>query len=200
MPDNKNHYIKPELAITLHGLFLERVKRTPDAVAYRYFDIHLEAWFSLTWQQTLEQVARWQAALLQENLAAGDRVGIMLRNCPQWVMFEQAAMSLGLVVVPLYVVDRPDNIAYIINDAQVKVFLLETDEQWQELRTVIGSLVVFSVLSALKMLTEMESSGCGAPMIGFHRRQRYNPSVINARAKSWPQLCTPPAPPANPRG
>ncbi len=140
MPDNINHYIKPEEAVTLHGLFIERVKRTPEAIAYRYFDTHREAWLSLTWGQMHEQVARWQAALLQEKLAAGDCVAIMLRNCPQWVMFEQAAMSLGLVVVPLYVVDRPDNITYIVNDAQVKVLLFETDEQWQNLRTGIGQM------------------------------------------------------------
>ena len=140
MPDNKDQIIKPEQTVTLYGLFLERVKRTPDAVAYRYFDTHQDVWLALTWAQMLGQVARWQAALLRENLAAGDRVAVMLRNCPQWVMFEQAAMSLGLVVVPLYVVDRPDNVAYIINDAQVKVLLIETGEQWHDLSTVIGQL------------------------------------------------------------
>jgi long-chain acyl-CoA synthetase len=128
--------ITPDEAITLHGLFLERVKCTPDAIAYRYFDTHQEAWLTLTWAQARDQVARWQAALLQEHLTTGDRVAIMLRNCPQWIMYEQAALSLGLVVVPLYTVDRPDNVAYIINDAQVKVLLFETDEQWQALRTV----------------------------------------------------------------
>jgi len=55
-------------------------------------------------------------------------------------MFEQAAMSLGLVLVPLYVEDRPDNISYIVNDAQVKVILFETAVQWQDLRAVIGHL------------------------------------------------------------
>lgn len=140
MSDNTSHYIKPEVAVTLHGLFLERAKRTPDNVAYRYFDTHSETWLALTWAQMRDQVARWQAALLRENLAVGDRVAIMLRNCPQWVMFEQAAMSLGLVVVPLYVVDRPENIAYIVNDAQVKVMLFEANEQWQALRAVVGQL------------------------------------------------------------
>ncbi|TXT23026.1 MAG: long-chain acyl-CoA synthetase, partial [Gallionellaceae bacterium] len=99
-----------------------------------------EAWLNLTWAQMLGEVARWQAALLRENLAVGDRVAVMLRNCPQWVMFEQAAMSLGLVVVPLYVVDRPDNIAYIVNDAQARVLLLEGDEQWQPLLAVAGQM------------------------------------------------------------
>src|SRR3972149_11523360 len=140
MPDNTDNIIKPEEAISLHGLFLERVKRTPDNIAYRYFDMRQETWQTLNWAQMREQVARWQAALLRENLAAGDRVAIMLRNCPQWVMFEQAAMSLGLVAVPLYTVDRPENVAYIVNDAQVKGLLFETGEQWQALRTVSGQL------------------------------------------------------------
>ncbi len=134
------HYIKPEEAITLHGLFLERTKRTPDACAYRYFHAGRQSWLSLTWREMRDQVARWQAALWRENLAPGDRVAVRLRNCPQWVMFEQAALSLGLVVVPLYVEDRPDNIAYIVNDAGVKVMLFETAEQWRDLCTVKSDL------------------------------------------------------------
>ena len=133
-------YIKPEQAITLHGLFCERVKRTPDANAYRYFDASRDAWLTLTWKQMSGMVARWQGALARENLATGDRVAIMLRNCPQWVAFDQAAMSLGLVVVPLYVDDRPDNIAYIVNDAQIKVLLLENAGQWQDLQSVIPQM------------------------------------------------------------
>ena len=135
-----NHDINPEESITLHGLFLERVKRSPQTVAYRYFDTHHEAWLTLTWSQMQEQVARWQAALLQEDLTVGDRVAVMLRNCPQWIMFEQAALSLGLVVVPMYVVDRPDNIAYTVNHAGVKVLFFETDVQWQGLGTVMEQL------------------------------------------------------------
>ncbi len=136
MSSNQAYVISPDQAITLHGLFVERVKRSPQDIAYRYFDADQKKWLSLTWTQVRDQVARWQAALLREGLAAGDRVGIMLRNCPQWVMFDQAALSLGLVVVPLYTVDRPDSVAYIINDAGVKVLLFENGEQWQELRTV----------------------------------------------------------------
>ena len=165
MQMQNNDVISPEQAVTLHGLFLERARRSPDKTAYRYFSSDITpasghesslklrfqqnvqttagpapAWRDITWREMLAEVARWQAALLKEGLAKGDRVAIMLRNCPQWVMFDQAAMSLGLVVVPLYTVDRPDNIAYIINDAGVKVLLFENAEQWQALRTVRDQL------------------------------------------------------------
>jgi long-chain acyl-CoA synthetase len=140
MPDNQDHIITPEQAVTLHGLFVERVKCTPDAIAYRYFDTNENTWLSMTWAQARDQTARWQAALMREGLAVGDRVGIMLRNCPQWVWFDQAALSLGLVVVPLYTEDRQDSVAYIINDAGVKVLLFENAEQWQALRSVCAQL------------------------------------------------------------
>jgi len=136
--------ITPEQAGTLHGLFLERVRRTPDKVAYRHFEQN--AWRDITWREMRDEVARWQAALAGLKLQRGDRVAIMLRNCPQWVMFDQAAMSLGLIVVPLYTVDRPENIAYIVNDAGVKVMLFENGEQWQALSAVrdqLGGVVCF---------------------------------------------------------
>jgi long-chain acyl-CoA synthetase len=130
--------ITPQQAGTLHGLFVERARRSPDKVAYHYFQQN--DWRDITWREMLGEVARWQAALAGLQLQRGDRVAIMLRNCPYWMMFDQAAMSLGLVVVPLYTVDRPDNVAYIANDADVKVLLFETDEQWQALRTVRDQL------------------------------------------------------------
>ena len=130
------HIITAEEAGTLHGLFVERVRRTPDSLAYRHFDPRSEQWQDISWAQMRDHVARWQAALLREDLQPGDRVAIMLHNCPQWVMFDQAALSLGLVVVPLYVVDRPDNVAYIVNDAGVKVLLFEGEEQWLGLHAV----------------------------------------------------------------
>ena len=54
----------------------------------------------------------------------------MLRNSPEWVTYDQAALGLGLVVVPLYTQDRPDNVAYIIADAGCKVLLIDGPEQW----------------------------------------------------------------------
>lgn len=126
-------------ANTLYGLFCERVRRTPNAEAYRDFDTTAQAWRSFTWAEMATETARWQAALAGESLHAGDRVAIILRNCREWVLFDQAALSLGLVVVPLYTDDRPDNAVYILEDAGVRL-LLVGDEQWIRLATVRDQL------------------------------------------------------------
>lgn len=123
--------IPVEVAGTLNGLFSERVRRSPEGVAYRDYDRSSGKWRDLTWEQMDQGILRWQAALSQENLVTGDRVAVMLRNCPEWVMFEHAALRMGLVVVPLYTADRVENAAYILSDAGVKVLLLEELAQWR---------------------------------------------------------------------
>src|SRR5262245_33401967 len=140
MPQQPSHVIPVEAAVTLDGLFRERVKRTPDLIAYRAYNEAHNNWRDYSWGQIAHQVARWQAALERDGLKAGDRVAVMLRNSPEWVTFDQAALGLGLVVVPLYTQDRAENVAYILNDAGCKVLLIDGAEQWQEFAGVKSQL------------------------------------------------------------
>ena len=125
--------IVPEAARTLAGLFRQRLRRTPHAIAYRHYDRRSNTWRDLTWEEMGRRIGRWQAALAETGLARGDRVALQLRNGPDWVAFEQAALGLGLVVVPLYQEDRPDNVAYILQDAGVKLLLLQDTARWRRL-------------------------------------------------------------------
>ena len=71
--------------------------------------------------------ARWQAAFRREGFAPGDRIAIGLRNGTGWVALDQAALGLGLVVVPLYADDRPDSQAYCVTSAGARLVVVETD-------------------------------------------------------------------------
>jgi long-chain acyl-CoA synthetase len=125
--------ISSEQAVTLPGLFHQRVARCPGAVAYQQYDNQSGRWQDYTWQAMATQVARWQRALGKEGFVAGDRVAILLRNSVEWVCFEQAALASGLVVVPLYTTDTPDNIAYILADSGARLLLVGGFEQWRAL-------------------------------------------------------------------
>ena len=129
--------ISPEESQTLDGLFALRTRRTPERAAYRYFDKASESWRDHTWGDMAREVARWQAALAAEHLPRGGRVAIQLRNCPEWVMFDQAALSLGLVCVPLYTDDRPDNVAYILKEADVDLLLVQDAGRWRRLAEAV---------------------------------------------------------------
>ncbi len=152
--NNKNSYIETDSLNNLYELFYERVKITPDSTAYQYFASEFDAWQSNTWQEMANEVAQWQAAFQTENLAPGDSVAIMLRNCKEWVAFDMAAMALGLVVVPLYTEDRPDNVAFILNDANVQLLMIEGTDQWKALHEVLNN-----VTSVKKIITVTSMTG-----------------------------------------
>jgi len=132
--------ISPEAAGTLGGLFRERAKRTPDGCAYRRFDRQGRCCECSSWGDTATLAARWQEAIRREGLQPGDRVAVMLRNSLEWVLFDLAALGLGLVTVPLYVNDRADNFGRIIKETESRLLLIEGVEQWEQIRQLYGRL------------------------------------------------------------
>ena len=81
-----------------------------------------------------DRVAHWQKGLASENLQDGDRVAILMNNRWEWVAFDQAALGLNLVVVPLYVNDNPDNIVHILQDSGARLLLIQNLETWRQLQ------------------------------------------------------------------
>ncbi|HEV8518443.1 MAG TPA: long-chain fatty acid--CoA ligase, partial [Burkholderiales bacterium] len=65
--------------------------------------------------------------------------------------FDQAALGLGLIVVPLYTQDRPDNVAYIVRDSGCKLLLFGSRAQWHgfaEVRDQLTGLVRILILES----------------------------------------------------
>lgn len=142
--------ISPEHTDSLDNLFHERARRTPDGIAYHYFDDRLCDWQQLTWAQALQDIVRWQAALVHEGFQPGDRVAIMIKNCPHWVVFDQAALGLGLVTVPLYVADRPENVAHVLQDSGAKLLLIDSAEHWHPLHEACMEVTSLARIVTLK--------------------------------------------------
>jgi len=145
-------YIRPDAAGTLYGLFRERLRRSPEAEAYRYYDGAGCAWKGVTWAQTARTVAHWQAALAREGLKPGSRVAVMMPNSREWAIFDQAALGLGLVVVPIYNEDRGDSAAYILDDTRTQLLLIRGHGQWRKLARVVDSLETLERVIALEAI------------------------------------------------
>jgi len=130
--------ISTDNAGTLDGLLYQRIRRTPDITAYRSFDAEARVWRDTSWHVVGTEVARWREALAAEGLLPGDRVAVHLRNSKEWVFFDQAALGCGLVTVPLYTDDRPDNVAYIMTDSAVKLLLVQDIGHWKRLAPALA--------------------------------------------------------------
>jgi long-chain acyl-CoA synthetase len=91
---------------TLPQLLDRTAARGPGKVAIRFFlDPRLPA-PSLTWGEVRERSLRFATALFQLGVRKGDRVAIMLPNCPEFVVAFHGALRIGAVPVntnPMYV-------------------------------------------------------------------------------------------------
>jgi long-chain acyl-CoA synthetase len=148
--------IDPQTAGTLPGLFRERVRRSPQSCAYRRFTPEERCCREVSWEEVHRLAGRWQAALRREGLEPGDRVAVMLKNCLEWVLFDLAALGLGLVTVPLFVDDRAENFAFILKETGARFLLIEGIEQWRRIEEVGDRLAGIERIVTLERVCEKD--------------------------------------------
>ena len=136
-------YLMFDDSATIADVFAMRCRTSPNAPAYREFDGTTREWQGIDWREAGERVARMREGLRREGLQSGQRIAVMLKNSINWIVADQGAFAQGLVTVPVFVDDRPDNVAFILNDADVKLIVIDGEEHWKRLKTVreqLGSL------------------------------------------------------------
>lgn len=102
---------------------LQQWQLAPQKPLYRQYVNNV--WHDYDAAAVLALAARWQAGYRAAGLAPGDRVALCLKNSMQWVAADQAAHGLGLVVVPLYVDDNADNMAWCITDSGASLLITD---------------------------------------------------------------------------
>lgn len=93
-----------------------------------------------------DRIGRVRAFLRQTSLRPGDRCGLLGSNSIAWVAADIALLAEGIVIVPLYARQRPEELAGILRDAQPTMLLGESAEQAQALRDAGGPDVRFATL------------------------------------------------------
>ncbi|MWV13040.1 AMP-binding protein [Pseudomonas sp. R-28-1W-6] len=96
-------------------------------------------WHDFTWRQVDEQARRLASALLALGCVAGDRVALLAKNCAEWFISDLAIQHAGLVSVPLYPLQAPEQIAYVLEHAGCKVILVGKLDDPDKLAGGIGA-------------------------------------------------------------
>ncbi|HEY5945342.1 MAG TPA: AMP-dependent synthetase/ligase [Kofleriaceae bacterium] len=79
-----------------------------------------DGWTPVTWGQFATQirgVARW---LIEHDVKAGERIAIYAPNSVAWAAAALGAQTAGVVFVPIYPASTPEQVAYILDHAEIK--------------------------------------------------------------------------------
>ena len=125
---------------TIADVFAFRCRTSPNAPAYREFSSASKEWIGIDWREAGERAVRMREGLRREGLQVGERIAVMLKNSINWVVADQGAFAQGLVTVPIFVDDRPENVAFILDNAGAKLIVIDGEEHWKRLKTVRDQL------------------------------------------------------------
>jgi len=111
-PPHMNYPERP-----LHEILRITAAEVPDRPATAFLGQHL------TFIQLRDQADRFATALSRLGIEQGDRVGIMLANCPQYVIAAFALFRLGATVVNVNPIYTPREVLVVAKDCRMCALL-----------------------------------------------------------------------------
>ena len=103
----------------------------PDMLAAKEND----AWKTYSTKEIADIVLRLSTGLLRLGIPGGDRsiegidkVAVISKNRPEWIMLDLAVQRTGAVLAPIYPTISPFELEFILNDAQVKYVFVNDEE------------------------------------------------------------------------
>jgi long-chain acyl-CoA synthetase len=131
----------------LHEILRITAVEVPDRPATAFLGAHL------TFSQIKEQSDKLATALSRLGIAKSDRVGIMLPNCPQYLVAAFAVLRLGATIVNINPLYTPRELLVVAQDSGMRALLtldalapavLAVREQTKIENTIITSLAEYS--------------------------------------------------------
>jgi len=87
------------------------------------------AYQHMTYSELWTSVQQFAYALQAAGVREGSKVAILSTNCPAWTISDLGIMACGAVTVPIYPTVTPQQVHYILQNADVEVVLVENELQ-----------------------------------------------------------------------
>src|SRR5437762_1744782 len=92
-------------------------------------------WRTYSTQQVKEIVDKLSAGLIIAGIGSGDltaegrdKVAILCKNRPEWIMLDLAVQQIGAVLIPIYPTINVNELEFVLKDAQVKTVFVNDEE------------------------------------------------------------------------
>ncbi len=130
------------------------------------------AWTTVTWgdfARRIRGVARW---LIERGIAPGDRVAIFAPNSVAWASAALGAQTAGAVFVPIYPASTAEQVAYILDHAEIRCVLVAGAEpiaRLEQARPRLGRTID---------VVDLEAAG---PFAAAASRDEAEPALVDGR-------------------
>ncbi|WP_034629153.1 long-chain-fatty-acid--CoA ligase [Desulfotruncus alcoholivorax] len=100
--------------VPVFELFSKTIRDKPDVISLYFLGRRI------TYRELGEYVDSVACALMNKGIGSGDRVALLLPNCPQYIISYYALLMLGATVVPTNPLNTESELLHIVKDGGVK--------------------------------------------------------------------------------
>lgn len=120
-----------------------------------------EQWTIVTAEAFRSQVRSVAKGLIAEGLAAGERVAILSRTRYEWTVADYAIWYAGCITVPIYETSSPEQVEWIISDANVVATFFEAERTTHAFTPIAAKVphMTRSYIFGNDVLAELSSKG-----------------------------------------
>ena len=157
--DHYDYWVRPHMNYPrrpLGDILRMAAADVPDRPATAFLGAHL------TWGEIKQRADRLATALARIGIRQGDRVGIMLPNCPQYLIAAFAVLRIGAIVVNVNPLYTPREIGVVAGDSGMRL-LITLDVLAPAAREFVETILVTSV-------AEYSAAAAECPAVGGARR------------------------------
>ncbi|MEM6802971.1 MAG: AMP-binding protein [Bacteroidota bacterium] len=112
--------------------FYEWEKKTPDQVFLR--QPFGDKWETYTWKETGLMARKLATGLKSLGLPPKSHIGLVSKNCREWVIADLAIIMAGYVSVPFYPTLTSDQISEVLRLGDVAALFVGKMEVWEEMK------------------------------------------------------------------
>jgi len=113
-------------------MFLDRVKKSPDAPAFHY--AKGTAWETINWKQTGERVRQIRVRAEGARPQAGGPLRDLLRHAIEWILADVGILCAGGATTTIYPSNSGEDCAYILQDSGTVIAFVGERRADQEAR------------------------------------------------------------------
>lgn len=105
-------------------------------------------WIETSVEDFRNKIRNLALGLYTLGVRKGDRVSIHSENSTEWLICDQAILSIGAINVAIYTTQPSDQIVYILKNSEAKVHIVSNDAMFEETKPLIKPIkTITSIIS-----------------------------------------------------
>ena len=97
-------------------------------------------WIETSLDAFRSKIRHFALGLYDLGVRRGDRVALHAENSAEWLIVDQAVLRLGAVTVPIYTTQPGDQIRYILEDSEARVYVVSTDRLFASVEPCVDDI------------------------------------------------------------